>query len=395
MTGQLLGFVGDVLIDRDDPAGIFDAIRDVLGVPAVLFANLEGVYTDDPRPVPGAVGGISAPAKNLDAYADAGFAVMSLANNHVLDVGYDAMLTTRARLNAQGIRTCGAGGNLDEAREPAIVDAGGLRVAYLGYASVFPLGCEARPDAPGLAPLRAYNLYRNPFPTIHTPGAVPDVTTVPEPIDLANLDDDIARARDRADLVVTSFHWGDTTRPYHLTDHEVRTARHCIDQGADLVVGHHHHALRGMEWYRGKPIMYGLGHFVFDMRIDWTDDFLDGLRQLYPSFEQQRSPYTPAPREGWPLLPMHEDTRMTALAWATADSTGITDIGFLPCHLTPDGLVHPLRHGTPEDEQVVRYFEQCIASQDLDGAVVAGGPALAGYQTLRVVPRSQLGNRAR
>jgi poly-gamma-glutamate capsule biosynthesis protein CapA/YwtB (metallophosphatase superfamily) len=389
MSARLLGFVGDVLIDREDPAGVFAAVGKVLREPDIVFANLEGAYTDDPHPVPSAVGGISAPAKNLDAYAAAGFRVMSLANNHILDVGYDAMLETRSRLHAQGVRTCGAGGGLAEAREPAIVEAGGLRVAYLAYASVFPFGFEARADTPGLAPMRASNLWRDKYPTVRTPGARPAVTTVPEPIDVAHLDEDIRNARERADLVVTSFHWGDADRPYHLTDHEVRTARHCIDQGADLVVGHHHHALRGMEWYKGKPIMYGLGHFVFDMRIEWSEEFVRGLRELYPAFDQEQTDYTPGPREGWPLLPMHEDTRMTVLAWATADHEGVRDIGFLPCRLTPDGLVHPLRHDTPEGEKVVRYLERGITSQDLNGAIMARGVPLSGFDTLRVVPRER------
>src|SRR6185437_4257994 len=120
------------------------------------------------------------------------------------------------------------------------------------------------------------------------------------------------RARESSDLVVTSFHWGEYLRPFHLTEHERRTARYCIDQGADMVVGHHHHALRGMEWYKGKPIMYGLGHFVFDLVLEWSEEYKKGLAELLsPAFFD--TPYTTAPKEGWPYLPMHEDTRMTVL----------------------------------------------------------------------------------
>jgi poly-gamma-glutamate capsule biosynthesis protein CapA/YwtB (metallophosphatase superfamily) len=273
MTDVLIGFVGDVLVNRPDPLKVFADVRGVLAAPDVLFGNLEGTYTDDPHPVPGVIGGSGAPAKYLDVFPEAGFDVMSLANNHILDVGYDAMLENRSRLRDGGVQTCGAGRDLAEAREPAVVEAGGLRIAFLAYASVFPVGYEARQTMPGLAPVRAHTIWRDPYPSINVPGKLPLVSTIPDEGDLARLAEDISSARARADVVVTSFHWGDYSRPFHLTDHETRTARYAIDSGADLVVGHHHHALRGFEWYRGKPIMYGLGHFVFDLLLPWSGEF--------------------------------------------------------------------------------------------------------------------------
>ena len=110
MPDTLLGFVGDLLINRDDPAeGVFKHVTDILKTPHILFGNLEGAYTDDPHPAPGMNAMISGRARNLDAFAGAGFNVMSLANNHILDVGSAAMLENRARLRDQGVSTCGAG----------------------------------------------------------------------------------------------------------------------------------------------------------------------------------------------------------------------------------------------------------------------------------------------
>lgn len=382
----MIGLVGDVLVNRDEPREVFSEVRGVLQAPDILFANLESAYTDHPRPVPGAVSEVYSPAHNLDVYAEAGFKVMSLANNHILDVGYDAMLETRSRLRSQGIKTCGAGEHLADARAPAIVEAHGLRIAFLAYASVFPLGYEARASTPGLAPMRAYNFWRDPYPGIHVPGKQPVVTTTPDEADLAHLAEDIQSARAVADVVITSFHWGDYMRPYFLTDHETRTARFCIDQGADMVVGHHHHALRGMEWYRDKPILYGLGHFVFDLKMQWSDEFRKDLAELF-SGAMSENPYMTAPREGWPLLPMHEDTRMTMIAWASAGKGGIDGVGLLPCRLTPDGRVHPLRLNSPESNEVVSYLEKCNVSQKLNGRFVPeGSRSLAGFETLRVVP---------
>ncbi len=381
MADALLGFVGDVCVNRQNPSEVFREVRGILRVPDVMFANLEGACTDDPHPVPSAHQVISAPSRSLDVYAEVGFKVLSLANNHIVDVGYEAMLETRSRLHAQDVSTCGAGACLAEASQPAILNVNGVSIAFLAYASVFPIGYEARSNRPGLAPLRAYNFFREPFPLVHVPGVRPLITTVPDQTDLARMIEDIGRARARADLVVVSFHWGDQSLPCHLTDHETRTARYCIDRGADMVVGHHHHAIRGMEWYRGKPILYGLGHFVFDHlgNVKSAEELLEPdvvqyLRQINATTDPAR------------YFDFPDYYRMTLVAWAVADRTGIRDIGFLPCRLAAEGIVHPLRLDSPEGAEVVRHLEQCNRTQGLKSRVVADAAVrLAGFETMRVV----------
>lgn len=381
MSSVLMGFVGDMLVHRDRPEEAFREVREVLRVPDIMFGNLEGMYTDHPHPSPSAFIPVGAPARNLDVYAEVGFNVLALANNHLLDMGYEAMLETRARLRAGGVKTCGAGESPADARQPAMLDAGGVRVAFLAYASTFPIGYEARSNAPGLAPMRAYNVWRD-GASGHYPGGSPVVTSVPDQNDLANLAEDIRRAREHSDLVVTSFHWGEYLRPFHLTEHETRTAKYCIDQGADMVVGHHHHTLRGMEWYRGKPIMYGLGHFVADFRVELSEE----SKRTFLELGGEDATYKVGPRKGWPLLPLHKDSRMTVMAWASATCEGVSDIGFLPCRLTPDGLVHPLRLGSPEGDEVVAYLEKCNRTQNLKSIITPEcSRSMAGFETLRVI----------
>jgi poly-gamma-glutamate capsule biosynthesis protein CapA/YwtB (metallophosphatase superfamily) len=381
----LMGFVGDVHVDRKRPDEVFDAVREVLAVPQVLFANLEGAYTDDrsacsPISVTGAV-------RNLDAYAEAGFNVMSLANNHVMDAGYDSMLATRSRLAALGVATCGAGAGLSEAYEPAVLDAGGIRIAFVALASVFAKGWEAEEGKPGLAPMRAYDRWREAWPALHAPGMRPLIDTVPDEKDLSRLLEAVHRARDQADLVIASFHWGDYTREFHLTDHEVRTARYCIDQGAHMVIGHHHHALRGMEWYRSRPIMYGLGHFVFDFPWPFQGDEAKSFAESDVGRYFRQVEYSGGPQPGWPFLPFPKETRMSALAWATASRDGIAEIGFLPCRLAPDGLVHPLRLDSPDRREVVAYVDRCNRSQGLNSRLdLTSGIEHAGYPSVKVAP---------
>lgn len=383
MAGVLIGLVGDVLVNRENPLEAFSDVKDLLKAPDILFAHLEGAYSDTSHPAPGAGLVVGAPARILDVYAQAGFTVVSMAGNHVLDMGYEAMLETRARLRAQGIQTCGVGESEADARAPAIVEAEGLRVAFLAYASVFPMGYEAQGSRAGLAPVRSYNFWRDPFPNYYQPGCPPALITVPDQSDFANLAHDIRRARERADLVVTSFHWGDYSRPFHLTEHERSTAKFCIDRGADMVIGHHHHTLRGIEWYQGKPILYGLGHLVADLRFEISDE----VKKALVDDGGEEVSFRVGPRTGWPLLPLHKDSRMALIAWARASRSGITEVAVLPCHLTPDGLVHPLRPDSQEGKGVMRYLEECNRTQGLKTTIALNDSMLvAGFAALRVKP---------
>jgi poly-gamma-glutamate synthesis protein (capsule biosynthesis protein) len=77
---------------------------------------------------------------------------------------------------------------------------------------------------------------------------------------------------------------------------------------------------------------------------------------------------------------------MTIVAWAAVDGGQVTEIGFLPCRIEPNGHVTPLDPGSPKGAEVVDYVRKCGTSQQLNGRLVPGGPALAGYSTIRVVP---------
>ncbi|ATE65771.1 CapA family protein [Rhizorhabdus dicambivorans] len=387
MADILLGFVGDLLVNRSDPDAPFVPVRELLGQADILFGNMEGAYTDTPHVAPGQLDMISGKAANLAALGRAGFHVLSLANNHILDVGTEAMLENRARLAAMGVATCGAGSDLEDARAPALVDRGGIRFAYLGYASVFPFGYEAYATIPGLVPIRAYDHWRPAFFNLHMPGARPIASTVPDERDLANLVEDIARARKDADIVITSFHWGDQSRPFHLTDHETRTARFCIDHGADMVIGHHHHAMRGIEWYCGKPILYGLGHFVFDFRLNLTPDQLEAFKMQLSRGDLWDAPYVVGPRDGWPYLPMHEDMRLTMVAFATVGSDGIDAVSVVPCRLQPDGAVQPVAAGDPAEDQWSEYFQNCLDWPGLNGAMSASSIPGLPLSAVGITPR--------
>jgi poly-gamma-glutamate synthesis protein (capsule biosynthesis protein) len=383
---RVLGFVGDVMVDRPEPGSAFDLVREALAGPDLLFGNAECVYTDEPRLAPSAAVVAIAPARNAAALGPAGFDVMSLANNHIVDAGHEGILDTAHALQKQGIATVGAGRNLADATRPAVLTTGDVRVSYLAYSSFFPTGYEAREDWPGLAPMRSRNFYVEKFANLWAPGAPAVCHCVPVQEDLEHLEADLAAARESSEVVVASFHWGDYQKPFHLTDHETTIAHFAIDHGADIVVGHHHHMLRGIEWYRGSPIFYGLGHFVFDLALPESGPAALVEKQVVidPGNDDY---YGLAHREGWPLHPWHPDARMTGVAWVGLDGATVDSAGFLPCRLNPAGQVVPLDAKSPEGRAVVDYVDTGCTTQGLGTRFeVAEDVAFGGLTTVRAVP---------
>src|SRR5437762_207799 len=116
----VLGFAGDVFVHCDTPERVFEHVVEELHAVDLLFGNLEGVYTRTPQFAPTVQLPVYADPANARVLGPAGFTVMSLANNHILDCGHAAMLETRQLMREQGIASAGVGANLDEALAPAI-----------------------------------------------------------------------------------------------------------------------------------------------------------------------------------------------------------------------------------------------------------------------------------
>jgi poly-gamma-glutamate synthesis protein (capsule biosynthesis protein) len=233
-----VAFVGDVMLDEDvgrEIAGGRDPLRafaSLLGAADLAVGNLEcpvstrGVamhkpftFRANPRVVP-------IVAAHLGA--------VTLANNHSGDYGRDALVQTMDLLRAAGVPFFGAGRDLAQAHAPLIVERGGLRIALLGYDEFKPRAFEAGPSWPGVA-------------WSEDEQVVADIRT--------------ARAMG-ADVVIPVVHWGWEKEPEPCA-RQRDLARRLIDAGADAVVGGHPHITQGAEVYRGRPIVYSLGNFVF------------------------------------------------------------------------------------------------------------------------------------
>ncbi|MFQ6023498.1 MAG: CapA family protein [Acidiferrobacterales bacterium] len=200
----------------------------------VVFGNLEGPLTNAGEPEPGKRYVFrSPPEKVAPALAAAGFNLVSLANNHSMDYGVAGLRETLTALDAAGIKHAGAGMNRRAARQPAFISAGGHVVALLAYSLTFPDSFWARHDRPGTA----FGHERH-------------------------VRADVAAARQRADVVVVSFHWGREVTT-ELRPYQPSLAHAAIDAGALVVLGHHPHVLQAIERYKQGIIFYSLGNFSF------------------------------------------------------------------------------------------------------------------------------------
>lgn len=164
------------------------------------------------------------------------FDAVSLANNHTGDFGPAAFEQMLGYLEQATVPFFGGGRNLQQAHRPMLFKRQGITIAVLGYNEFFPRSFEADVDRAGSA-------------------WSDDEQVV---ADIRN-----ARVIHKADVVIPFMHWGVEDEPY-ATTRQQRLARLMIDAGADAVVGSHPHVTQNTEFYKGRPIVYSLGNFVFD-----------------------------------------------------------------------------------------------------------------------------------
>jgi Putative enzyme of poly-gamma-glutamate biosynthesis (capsule formation) len=259
----VLGFAGDVNLDENSyPSAKYDLekqkiegcfsgdLLNEMNGADIMMLNNEFSYSTRGTKASDKSFTFRANPSRVEILKKMGVDIVSLANNHALDYGQDALLDSFDTLKEAGIRYIGAGENLAQAKAPAYYTVDGKKIAFVAASRVvFSMDWYASENSPGM--IGTY--------------------------DPALILESIKEAKANSDFVVMFVHWG-IERENYPVDYQRSLAQQYIDAGADAVIGCHPHVMQGFEYYKGKPIAYSLGNFWFNRATDKS-----GLLKLYLS----------------------------------------------------------------------------------------------------------------
>lgn len=313
-TSLTLLAVGDVILEKPEGEYFLSLAAPVLRKGDVVVGQGEVMFTSRGistfaeffGPSPGC------PPSNIGALASAGFNVITLAGNHVWDMGAPGIEDTITGLRNYGITPVGAGMNIDEARRPVIIERGGTRFGFLNYTCVGSIGNWATTLKPGCAYVHIISHYEM---VTGNPGGTPDVYTFAETRSLKAMVDDVQKLRPLCDILVVIFHKGILHSPDKLAMYDQQVSYAAIDAGADLILGHHAHMLKGIEQYKGKVIFHGIGQFVPAVAGLTEEEFKLRHSRVYGNSNQQQDPAV----------------NLTIIAKCTIHDGKIKQVSYLPC----------------------------------------------------------------
>lgn len=200
----------------------------------LFFANLECTLSaNNHPPYPDKIL-LSSKPEIVESFKKIALNIVSLANNHTFDYGVKGFINTKKILDKYAINYTGGGENIDKASEMTLIEKKGIRLAFLSYCSK-ESGCKhfATETDYGVADIETEAVCRN-----------------------------IQKAKSAADIVIVSLHWGEEFRDYP-SPAQIKMARHFVEKGATIIIGHHAHVFQGYEEYSGGLIVYDLGSFIF------------------------------------------------------------------------------------------------------------------------------------
>jgi poly-gamma-glutamate synthesis protein (capsule biosynthesis protein) len=365
-TVVLLG-VGDVGPIHEPLERYSTLAKETLARADLRFAQVERVYSRRGALQVHSGGGHSrVDPRFASVFSDCGFDVVSVASNHAMDWGEDALLDTIELFRERGMAVVGAGHNLREARRPAIIERNGVRVAVLAYCSILQSGYAAGPERAGIAPLRAHTYYE---PFDYQAGVPPRVVTMPYEEDLAGMVDDIHEARESAHVVVLSLHWGIHFIPRAIAGYQPAIARAAFAAGADLILGHHAHTPKAIGVHDGRVCFYSLSNFIMSSTAKTPEAAAEFSKQ-----------YGVVMDPDYPHLAYGADAKRSLIAKAVSSRDGVQRVSFLPVLIDRQLRPEVLRSGDTRFDDAVRFMEWVSEDHphhftvDGDEVVVRQGP---------------------
>ncbi len=346
-------FTGDLVLDVPDADHWLSGIAPAVRAADLAIGHLEVPHTRRGAELRGDVPAPGAPPENLDALRRAGFHAVTLAGNHIADCGAEGIEDTVNRLDELGIAHCGAGANLDAARAPLRLSSGGRQITVLSYNCVGPEAAWADRHRAGCNFLRMRTADGSPVAP-----AAPLVEVTPEARE--QLTADIHAARAGAGLVVVALHKGIVHTPARLAPYERPLAEAALAAGADIVIGHHAHILRGIELCDGRPVFHGLGNgCVVTRALSPAQDHPE--RAAWARRRRELFGFEPDPR--YELAPFHPEAVHALLGIVRWHGDGTLTTGIVPVHVEPPG--RPVCVTDARADAVIAYLERIGAAAGL------------------------------
>lgn len=352
----IIAAVGDLVVNRKNPETVFTHAAPILKQGDLVVGHLEGAITSKAMyKDSNGWGPHWSDPKNVKGLTSGGFNVIHWASNNALDFGPEAFLDTKANLEAAGIKVTGAGKNLEEARQPAIVEANGVRVGVLSYCSICQKGYAARNDQAGIAPLRAWTSYHQTEP--EQPGSPCEVVTWPYQDDFEAMLKDVKKLKEKVDVVALTLHWGIHHVPKTIAMYQPVIAHAAIDAGVDVIFGSHPHLLKGVEVYKGKVIFYSLNMFCFD----WPN-----RKPRYGAMDDTALRYNFTRDPETPNFPYCKDARKTLIAKCYISGNEIKKVTVIPVYINTDNQPVPQTANDEMFRTILNYMKDLTDQQKLN-----------------------------
>jgi poly-gamma-glutamate synthesis protein (capsule biosynthesis protein) len=287
--------------------------------------------------------------------AKTGINLVSLGNNHQLDYGPEGLKDCLRILRQSGISFAGAGSNLGQARAARIKEIYRTKFALISFYSA-GWRRSGTSDGPVVSTLRA------PKVMLEKEDGTTEEIAAPLESDVKAMEDAIVQAKRHADIVMVHFHlhWVPHSRAYPMPNkvppHQTPVIHKAIDAGADIILGNGPHVLRGIEIYKGKPILYSQGNFIYQWK---TPDKIPAI--VFSRDQESMSGYEETDRSQRGLDPRQESE--TYLARFTIRDKKFHKLELIPVTLNVTGprMGSPRLANDTRGKEIIEYIQELSA----------------------------------
>ncbi len=331
-----IAMVGDLILDQPGPMEpYFEQIKPVLEKQDIMAGHVETPHCTPERAQPSCIDiqAPPSPPEHLDVLKGL-LDVVSVAGNHSYDCGPNGISDTIKNLDERGISHCGTGADIYEAKKPVFISKEGINAGFLSYNLSGPALGWATSQKAGVNYVKVQTAY---VPVRDMPGCPAKMYTWINPEDKEMFQNEVKALKAQCDVAVILVHLGNGGDIPRLEAYETEFTHGCIDAGADIIFAHHHHVLKGVDVYKGKPIYHGLGNFVcatYAMTAGKND-----TPEMLAYLKQRAKEGRGGGHYRVDFYPWSEISRLTGIAQVLIDKNGNTENYFIPCYIEDSGAV--------------------------------------------------------